>query len=65
MAVEVSDRIVVMYAGQVVETGSVRDVLQRPRHPYTRALLAAVPRVGAERGEDGQDHATDAAAVAG
>jgi oligopeptide transport system ATP-binding protein len=36
---------VVMYAGQIVETGSVRDVLQRPRHPYTRALMGALPRI--------------------
>ncbi len=42
---EIADRVSVMYAGQVVETGSVRDVLQRPRHPYTRALMAALPRI--------------------
>jgi oligopeptide/dipeptide ABC transporter ATP-binding protein len=37
------DRVIVMYLGRVVEEGSVRDVFARPRHPYTRALLAAVP----------------------
>ncbi len=42
---EIADRISVMYAGQVVESGSVRDVLQRPRHPYTKALMAALPRI--------------------
>lgn len=36
-------RMYVMYAGQVVEEGSVRDVLSHPRHPYTEGLLAAVP----------------------
>ncbi len=44
-----SDRICVYYAGQVVETGSGRQVLTNPKHPYTKALLAAVPTVGAER----------------
>ncbi len=41
VAVEVSDRVAVMYAGQVVETGSVRDIIRSPQHPYTRGLLAA------------------------
>lgn len=38
------DRVGVMYLGQLVEVGPVQSVLRRPRHPYTRALLAAVPR---------------------
>ncbi len=38
-----SNRVVVMYAGEVVETGSVREVLKAPEHPYTRLLLAALP----------------------
>jgi oligopeptide/dipeptide ABC transporter ATP-binding protein len=41
---EVCDRVVVMYAGQVVETGPVREIFARPQHPYTQGLLAAVPR---------------------
>jgi peptide/nickel transport system ATP-binding protein len=40
-AVEVSDRLAVMYAGRFVETGSIRDVLKRRAHPYTEGLLAA------------------------
>jgi len=40
-AVEVSDRLAVMYAGRFVETGSLRDVLKRRAHPYTQGLLAA------------------------
>ncbi len=40
---DLCDDVSVMYAGQIVETGSVRDVLLRPEHPYTMALLAADP----------------------
>lgn len=40
---DLCDDVSVMYAGQIVETGSVRDVLMRPEHPYTMALLAADP----------------------
>jgi oligopeptide/dipeptide ABC transporter ATP-binding protein len=41
---EVCDRVVVMYAGQVVEEGPVGEIFARPAHPYTQGLLAAVPR---------------------
>ncbi|GHG78903.1 ABC transporter ATP-binding protein [Pseudodonghicola xiamenensis] len=40
---QICDRMAVMYAGRVVETGSVRQVLDHPSHPYTRALLDALP----------------------
>ncbi len=40
---QLADRIAIMYAGEVIETGAARAVLQAPEHPYTRALLAAVP----------------------
>jgi oligopeptide/dipeptide ABC transporter ATP-binding protein len=43
---DIADRVAVMYAGQVVEEGPVADVLQRPAHPYTRALLSCIPRGG-------------------
>ncbi len=39
----ISDRIVVMYLGHVVESGSTESVIQYPQHPYTRALMSAVP----------------------
>ena len=44
-----ADRVVVMYAGQVVETASTTELFARPRHPYTEGLLAAVPRVDTPR----------------
>ena len=40
---EAADRVAVMYAGRIVETGPVREIFQRPSHPYTRALLASMP----------------------
>jgi oligopeptide/dipeptide ABC transporter ATP-binding protein len=44
---QIADRVMVMYAGQVVEEGGVDEVVHRPHHPYTRALLKAVPEIGA------------------
>lgn len=43
---EIADRVLVMYAGQIVESGPVEQVLRAPRHPYTRALLESVPALG-------------------
>ena len=49
VAAEICDRIAVMYAGRIVETGSIEDVLSNPRHPYTVGLLAAVPKFDIRR----------------
>jgi peptide/nickel transport system ATP-binding protein len=43
---QIADRVVVLYAGKVMERGTVLDVFERPAHPYTRALLACLPGRG-------------------
>jgi peptide/nickel transport system ATP-binding protein len=48
---EVSDRTLVMWRGETVEAGPTADIFHRGQHPYTRALLAAVPRLGSMRGQ--------------
>ena len=53
---EVADRVVVMVGGEKVEDGSATQVFHSPRHPYTQALLAAVPRLGSMRGTDAPAH---------
>ena len=45
---ETSDRVAVMYAGRVVETGAVEQIIERPRHPYTRGLMDSIPRAEAQ-----------------
>ncbi len=45
---DIAKKIVVMYAGKVVETGTHYDIFYQPRHPYTQALLRAVPRLDVE-----------------
>jgi oligopeptide transport system ATP-binding protein len=47
---EVADRVAVMYAGKIVETGTVDDVFTRPAHPYTVGLMASIPQVEAKGG---------------
>ena len=51
---EVADRVMVMYAGHVVETGTVEEIFESPQHPYTKGLLASVPNV------DEEDHNLEA-----
>ncbi|MGB3375986.1 MAG: ABC transporter ATP-binding protein [Microbacterium sp.] len=45
---EICDRVMVMYAGRIVESGAVQDVFRVPQHPYTRALLASLLPLGGE-----------------
>lgn len=49
VAATICNRIVVVYAGRVVETGVAQRILRQPRHPYTRALLRAAPRIDPAR----------------
>ena len=49
---ELADEVVVMYMGNIVEAGTVDDVLRRPQHPYTRALLESIPVLGRGRNQD-------------
>ncbi len=46
---EVADRVAVMYAGQVVEYASTRDVFDHPQHPYTRGLMQSIPHLDGDR----------------
>ncbi|HEU5189446.1 MAG TPA: ABC transporter ATP-binding protein [Methylomirabilota bacterium] len=46
---KICDRVAVMYAGRIVEMGPVRQIFKTPAHPYTRALLDSIPRLGARR----------------
>ncbi|MGW4892755.1 ABC transporter ATP-binding protein [Kitasatospora sp. NPDC004240] len=58
LAAAISDRVLVMYAGRIVESGPAEALFARPRHPYTAALLASTPRLDGPRGRltaiDGQ-----------
>jgi oligopeptide/dipeptide ABC transporter ATP-binding protein len=47
LVAEIADRVVVMYAGRVVETGTVDDIFNSPKHPYTAGLLDGLPRLDA------------------
>jgi peptide/nickel transport system ATP-binding protein len=47
-----ADRVAVMYLGRIVEEGPVGAILDHPQHPYTRALLSAVPQVDADSGRE-------------
>jgi oligopeptide/dipeptide ABC transporter ATP-binding protein len=45
---QLADRVAVMYAGRIVENAAVRDIFNRPQHPYTQALIASIPRLDAQ-----------------
>jgi|TARA_R110000803_G_scaffold40408_6_gene87105 glutathione transport system ATP-binding protein len=69
---EIADRVIVMFRGEKVEEGPVKDIFANPQHPYTKALLQAVPRLGSMEGTDlpnrfaipGEQPRADAAPVA-
>jgi peptide/nickel transport system ATP-binding protein len=50
---QIADKVAIMYAGQLVEVASTKDIYKNPRHPYTQALIAAVPRL---RSKDKEIH---------
>ncbi len=52
---EMADRVVVMYGGRVVEQGSVGQILAHPRHPYTQGLIACLPELDREPGDERPD----------
>lgn len=47
----ISDRLVVMYAGRVVEDGNIEDVIKSPLHPYTQGLISSIPTISKKNGE--------------
>ncbi|VDZ71128.1 dipeptide ABC transporter ATP-binding protein [Atlantibacter hermannii] len=49
LVAEAAHKIIVMYAGQVVEAGDARDIFRAPRHPYTQALLRALPEFAQDK----------------
>ncbi len=56
---EMAQRVVVMYAGRMVEEGAVEAIYLRPMHPYTRGLIGAVPRLGSSLSEVGRTNLTE------
>lgn len=51
LAYAISDRIVVMYAGRIMEDGKIEEVLKSPLHPYTQGLASSIPRISKEEGK--------------
>jgi oligopeptide transport system ATP-binding protein len=51
---ETAERVLVMFAGQVVEEGDVKSILREPRHPYTAGLLSCVPKITDSREKEGR-----------
>ncbi|HEY3076534.1 MAG TPA: ABC transporter ATP-binding protein, partial [Burkholderiales bacterium] len=48
---ETAQRVAVMYAGRIVEVGSVHDVIHSPKHPYTIGLMGSIPKIGLRKGK--------------
>jgi peptide/nickel transport system ATP-binding protein len=60
---ELAQRVIIMYVGSKVEEASVRDIFARPVHPYTKGLLAAIPRLGASLGKGGAEPLSEISGV--
>jgi peptide/nickel transport system ATP-binding protein len=60
---EMAERVLVMYAGRKVEEAPVRALFRNPRHPYTRGLLASVPRLGSSLREGERDRLAEIAGI--
>jgi peptide/nickel transport system ATP-binding protein len=60
---QISDRLMIMKDGEVVEEGGTAEVFDHPQHPYTKALLAAVPRLSSDSGPDSADLGAEPADV--
>lgn len=50
---QITDRLGIMYAGQMIEVGPTREIFERPRHPYTQMLIGALPRIGDTASREG------------
>lgn len=50
---QITDRLGIMYAGQMIEMGPTREIFERPRHPYTQMLIGALPRIGDTASREG------------
>ena len=51
MVASIADKVAVMYAGEIVEYGTVEEVFYDPRHPYTWSLLSSLPQLADDKGE--------------
>ena len=49
---EICDRVIVMYAGQIVEEGEIREIFKSPKHPYTQGLMKSIPVIGENKNEE-------------
>ena len=58
---QISDRVAVMYMGRMIETAVTRDILDRPIHPYTRHLMAAMPQARSDHPAQGRNRGERAA----
>jgi glutathione transport system ATP-binding protein len=56
---EIADRVVVMFKGEVVEQNDAVTIFHDPQHPYTRALINAVPKLGSMNGKDAPEKFPD------